>query len=384
VTLSALALLLCACGGSTSSTGKSSGGGGGGSSSASGGGGGNGGQQHPVVGTINTVFTRIATIDSEPAASGQEFRAQQILSSDAGGSFSLSLDKFDDCRVFPNSSVQAKPSSAILLTWLSGTAWCRTDPEASSSIDLKAGVATITMSDPVFGITVADELVTIRVSSGSVEVSLEATGASLVVASGEQVTLSPDQGISSPGGLDVGSLPPDEQTAVGDLMAQVPAPDFGRPDASTSVTLTRMFESGSMNVAIDEAGLEGSGAAGGDGGLIGFVQDYLDFLAVSWDLQLNLTVASAGEAAAEVREGKIDVFVAPTLPPDLPSTPFFVDTGERAQTWHLVVGPDDPTLRDALARFVTTSVGSGDYGERFLRSFGVLPSYEPLREQLGY
>jgi hypothetical protein len=384
VTLAVLALLLVACDGSTSGNGKPAGGGGGGSNGGSSGGGSSGGPHGPVVGTIKNVFSRIAMIDSVPTASGEGFRAQQVLSADGGGSFSLELDKLEECRVLRNSGVKAKPSSSVLLAWLRGTAWCKTAPEASSRIDLGAGAATITLSDPVFGITVDGEQVIVKVGSGSVEVALEGAGPSVLIAAGEQVTLSPDQGVSPSDGLDVRSLPPDEQAAVADLMAQVPAPDFGRPDASTSATLTRMFDGGSMNVALDTDGMVGVGATGGGGGVVGFIQDYFDLLTSSWDLRLTLGGASGDEGIKGLQEGKIDVFVTRTPPSDLPSTPFFDDIGDPALTWYLVVAPDDPTFRDALARFITTSVGSGDYGQRFLRSFGVLPSYEPLRAQLGY
>jgi len=323
------------------------------------------------VGTVLSV-SPAALVGGATAAAGDPLPAQSLVSTNGTGHADFKLNtKFTDCRLDVASSVQVSPPGGDLLAFKGGTTWCNTDTDIDFDVTVDSAQTSITVVDPVFGVTVLEDRTIVAVAQGFVLVSTPGGEGSVLVGPNQESQVLEGQSPLPP----VGFMPSDfEAQAIKDLSASVPPPNFGPPEAGDSPTLMRIFGDLTLAAAFDEKQVQ-------DEGTEDFSHDFVSFLGESWGLKPALEPTSFAVAARALADGFFDVVLSPETSTDLGSLQLFQDSGGR--DWFLSFAAGDPTLEEALRDFVAAMLGSGDYGRIYQEDFGAQPNYEPFRSLIG-
>jgi hypothetical protein len=334
------------------------------------------------VGGVIKVILADAFIQNAAAFDGDPIRAGQAVSTDDTGTVSFGLDqKIEECRLLPASKVVAAPTGVILLRWEAGSAWCYTTAGGSPSrLSGPSGVE-FEMSDPLFGVVVEGQDVTLRVVQGIVDIDSPASEA-LLVGPGQQVTVV--GGAVPPGAEDFNTedLPQAEREIVSEFENAAPRPDFGPPDPGDSAGLQRILvTNGTINVGID-ARFAGNPIEQTDTAEWSFVDGYFVLLSEHWGNGSSPTALTPDRATHLLDAGELDVFVAPEPLSGFGSFPLFEDPDGR--TWSISFVGTDGRLGDALSDFVVATLQQKDYAIQYQNAFDIEdPPYEPLRPLLG-
>lgn len=340
----------------------------------------------PQVGNVLSVVLPDAFVQGSQAFDDDPIRAGQSVSTNAGGSVDFGLDqKLERCRLFQDSEVVAAPAGGVLLRYQRGTALCFTTADPSIGLTVGPSDVEFAMSDPLFGVTVAGEQLTLRVVQGVIDVRSSAPegGGPLLVGPGQQVTVVGGNVPSTAEDFNPESLPRDQAETVSQFRQIIPPPSFDPPDPAGSAGLQRILaENQSIRVGIDSrfAGdpLEETETPDWD-----FVDFFFLLLAGHWRVGSTPTALQPEEALPALQEGAIDVFVTPEPSPELASFPLF--GGLEGRTWSVSFVAADELLGRALRNFVRASLQGQDYVITYSQAFGIdHPPLEPLRPLLGF
>src|SRR5262249_16740819 len=184
-----------------------------------------------------------------------------------------------------------------------------------------------------------------------------ATGASVIVSSGQQVTVPARADPKEPEAI---ALSPDDVADFNELQPAVPAPDFSPPDPKGSQRLSAIFSRHTINAGLD---LD----ATPDDGTLAFHAQLLQLLARSWGLKPNITRLRHAQLVKSLTAGVLDV----ALTPDpsgftyAETLPLFADS--NARVWTLALSKDDVFLA-SLRRFLRAAVSSGKYAAYYRSS----------------
>lgn len=133
---------------------------------------------------------------------------------------------------------------------------------------------------------------------------------------------------------------------------------------SGSGTLQRILGSRQLNVGIDENRSDESAA---------FITGLMEFLAEQWRVSLDVSYLSASKARAALETATLHLFVSPDALAGSDYVPMFGD--ENGVHWSMSTQPDF-RLQASLLACLRSALDYGEYRERYLASFGRLPSYE--------
>lgn len=331
-------------------------------------GGGGGGSR---AGSIVAVLARTGFVADAEASPGDVIPVDTPVRTNASGTMDFDVDDaLDNCRLDHESKVRVRPSADIALRLRLGTVWCSKTP-SSSEVTLTTEGAVIRMSDPVFGAEVIESGSIVKVAYGVVEVS----GAG---GEGEPVILGPNQQTvvlfeRGPQQVQPLELRAEEAEAVKVMTADVPPPDVGPPDAEQSLTFARIEERGAIVAIDDQVTIEGARE---------FVTSLTGRLAETWGVGgPEIVPTDSASATKGLQGGDVDLFFTPSPPEGMQTFPVFEDVA--GQLWFAAVAGDD-VFGDALARFVSGIITTGDYATDYLAVFGVEPTYDELRSLLGF
>jgi hypothetical protein len=339
-------------------------------------------QTGPEVGSVVKVVLSDAFIDGETTSDGVRIRAGQALSTDDSGTVDFSLDrKIKQCRLLTQSRMVAAPTKAVLIRWELGSVWCYTTAGGSPIVLGGPSDVTLAMSDPVFGVVVNGETITLRVVQGVVDVDSPGSEP-LLVGSGQQVTIVDGEVPTQAEDFDIESLPQDERAIVSEYENAAPQPDFGPPEAGDSAGLGRILvTNGAINVGIDST-FAGNPAAETNTSEWRFIDDYFTDLAAHWGIGSSSIALTSDEARPQLDAGAVDVFVTPEPLSGFDSFPLLQDP--QGRTWSVSLVGGDDGLRRALVSYVVATLQQKDYAITYQTAFDIEnPPYEPLRPLLG-
>lgn len=329
------------------------------------------------AGTVEDILAPNAFVNATPAVKGGDLRERDTVTTDGAGSAVFTLDtKIDSCTMNTASGVGIRPEPSILLRYVSGVTWCSTKANPGSSKSLAAQVE-ITMTDPLFGVTIDADTVVVQVQSGVVQVrslaqGVDATG--VLVGPRQQTRVEPDRPPSIPEAFDVAQLPDPLRSRVAELVAALPPPAFAQPDPASSPTIGQILESGRLGIALDEESIADQTSPT-------FVNAIMSLQAETWGIKVDLTMLPLQRALEELRAGQVQLVVTPQAVDEVSSIPLFED--QQTQLWSLLYLPQDEAFGQAERDFVGTAVTSGVYGDHYQEVFGSVPSYEALRSLVG-
>ncbi|MGH2573729.1 MAG: hypothetical protein ACRDGU_09690 [Actinomycetota bacterium] len=339
----------------------------------------------PRVGSVLTVVLPDAFVQGSQAFDDDPIRAGQSVSTNAGGSVDFGLDqKLEKCRLFQDSEVVAAPAGGILLRYQRGTALCFTTADPSIALTVGPSDVEFAMSDPLFGVTVTGEQLTLRVVQGVVDVRSSAPegGGPLLVGPGQQVTVVGGNVPSTAEDFNSESLPRDQRETVSEFRQIIPPPNFDPPDPADSPGLQRILaQIQTIRVGIDSrfAGdpVEETETPDWD-----FADAFFLFLASHWGIDSSPMALQPKDADSALQDGAIDVFITPEPSSEFGSFPLF--GGLEARTWSVSFVAADELLGSALRDFVRASLQGQAYVITYSQAFGVdHPPLEPLRSLLG-
>jgi hypothetical protein len=339
----------------------------------------------PRVGNVLSVVLPDAFVQGSQAFDDDPIRAGQSVSTNAGGSVDFGLDqKLERCRLFQDSEVVAAPAGGVLLRYQRGTALCFTTADPSIGLTVGPSDVEFAMSDPLFGVTVTGEQLTLRVVQGVIDVRSSAPGGGgpLLVGPGQQVTVVGGSVPSTAEDFNPESLPRDQAETVSQFRQIIPPPTFDPPDPADSPGLRRILaENETIRVGIDSR-FAGDPAQETETPDWDFADAFFIFLAVHWGIGSSPVALQPEEAGPALQEGAIDVFVTPEPSSEVASFPLF--GGLEARTWSVSFVAADELLGNALRDFVRASLQGQDYVITYSQAFGVdHPPLEPLRPLLG-
>ena len=273
------------------------------------------------------------------------------------------------CKEQHRSSLRIHPSSTVLLRFFFGRFVCGTYGTKSKSFK-GPGKVMIIAEDPVFSVSIDRQKTVVRVLAGSVLViGKGGSPDGVVVGPAQQAIVRAGK---RPAAATTIKLSPAEVAESVKFGRHEPPPDFSRPDPTGSPNLTRIFGRNRLSVAFDQASTI-------DAGTPVFVRTYLDFLAASWKVQLNLQFVPAGPALVSLANNRLDLVVASTTAFGFDVLPLLWDSSKK--TWSVFVN-QDKVYSEALRRFIVSTVYSRRYASFYRKAFGAPPSYEPLRPVL--
>ena len=213
---------------------------------------------------------------------------------------------------------------------------------------------------------------------GFVQVSSLETdsGLTVLVGPGQQSLVAPQTDPTAAEALREEELTSLEQEVIPELVEQVPAPSFGRPEAGDSPALQSIFDRGSIVVGFDAKADVGDGAGA-------FIDSFMSFLGQGWKVEPVVRAVELDLGLAALEAGEVDVVVSPFLPEGTVSLPFFED--RTGQVWALAVHLGDEVFQQALADFLRASLQADEYGLRYRGAFdGAEPVYGSLGSLLGF
>jgi hypothetical protein len=336
------------------------------------------------VGSVIKVNQRDAFIQGSPAFDEDPIHEGESVSTNDKGRVTFGLqEKIQLCRLFSNSEVVASPGGGILLRYQRGRAWCFTKADPSRRLTLSPSGVEFAMSDPLFGVSIDGERVTLRVVQGVVDVqpSASGTGGPLLVGPGQQVTVVQGNVPSGAEDFNTESLPGAERRTVSQFEAAIPPPNFDPPQPGVSPGLQRILvKNKEVRVGIDArfAGDPPSKASPD----WDFTDRFFLFLADHWGISSRPLSIQPEDAASALKRGRINVFVTPEPPADFGFFPLF--GGLEGRTWSVSFVAADELLGQALRDFVVASLQERDYTITYQEAFGSdHPPYEPIRSLLG-
>lgn len=330
-------------------------------------------RQH--AGEITSIISNDAFVDGADAVEQGDLLAPGSVSTSPGGSVRLRLDvKLQNCTVTDDARVDLPPQPGPLLTYVKGATYCMTTTGGQAKL-IGGTYVEITVGDPVFGVTVEPEQVTVRVVSGLVELkNLAIGGDAIVIGPMLKSTITPGAAPSEPEIWGLGELPALDQQEIGQMEKQV-EPDFSRPDKTDSPVLQRILDGNRFGFGVEDA-------IARDKLSDSFVSDFMFRQGNAWDVSRDKQILSVDVGFREVLDGKLDVMVTrKEADSDLAEIPFFVDS--QGQIVWIVYNPSDPVFAAAERAFLTNMIVSGKYADLYQNSFGQLPSYEGVKSLLG-
>jgi hypothetical protein len=276
-----------------------------------------------------------------------------------------------NCVLKKHSALRVLPQPGVTLRFIAGTTACGTSGTPPQPKTFMARMQTeIIVEDPVFEVEVRQRKTIVTVLSGSALVSGKSgTSKAVVLGPAQQTIVAVGGDPAQPTGIHLTSTQQADQNNVG--RNQTP-PDFSRPNPDASPNLNRIFQQQSLHVGFDEQ-------AATDSGTTQFVRSYLDFLATSWKLSLDLQTIPSGSALTALANNKLDLVVAPTVAFGFDSLPLFADSNNKRWIGFLNT---DPTYASALRTFVVSTINDGEYGSLYKSAFGRAPSYDAVRQIL--
>jgi hypothetical protein len=329
------------------------------------------------VGTVSTVVSAVAKVNSSSAFSGMQLKSKKSVCTDGTGRIKYTLTRTktsycDSGTPVHKSKVVIYPGSTTIAHWpaLAGAnnwSWCHAAGKGNV-VYSASGKAKLTTTDPLFGVFVdRDASTTAKVVLGFLDVS--GGKERVIVGPSQQITVAATGALGAVVRI---ALSDGDRTTVAGLRPLVAAPTFARPPAGNSAVLKRIYATGTIRVGYD--------SEAGDSQVVNFVKRYYSNLARDWKVELALIPVPAAEAPAALAAGEIDVEVTPAAPSDkVTAFPFFE---RRGVLWRNQIVPNDPGWNAGLRNYVVATLNTGRYGVVYEAAFGVQPSYEPLRPLL--
>lgn len=328
------------------------------------------------VGTVSTVLSAVAKVNSSSAYSGMQLKNKNSICTDAAGRIKYTLTRTktsycDSGTPVHKSKVVIYTGSTTIAHWptfgANNWSWCNAAGK-SKVVYSASGKATLTTSDPLFGVFVdKDASATAKVVLGFLDVS--GGKGRVIVGPSQQITVAATGALGAVVRI---VLTDGDRATVAGLRPLVAAPSFARPPAGDSAVLRRIYATETIRVGYD--------SRAGDSRIADFVKRYYSNLARDWKVKLVLSAVPAAEAPAALAAGEIDVEVTPAAPSDkVTAFPFF---DRRGVLWRNQIVPGDAGWNAGLRNYVIATLNTGRYGALYEAAFGVQPSYEPLRPLL--
>jgi hypothetical protein len=144
----------------------------------------------------------IALVDGRDASNDMDLYVGSRIETKMPGIVAFRLDSEGSeilaCDVRQDSLLEIGPTNGLLVHWFSentagqtGVTWCAKPLIAGQQKYGVGSKVTITMTDPIFGVSVTGDIATIKVAQGEVTVSIDG-GNDLVIVAGEQIKIGPD------------------------------------------------------------------------------------------------------------------------------------------------------------------------------------------------
>jgi hypothetical protein len=325
----------------------------------------------PGVGKVTDVIkSRVRVNGTVVVGSTRLVKRAKITTSRRGRVEFCLIAKGSTCRMRRSSVLRVRPDKRFLLSVRGGYVTCNTTSANRPLIRVKTRTgAVVKATDPVYAVAVSRKQTTVKVVAGVVEVT--AKGRTEVVGAQQQVTVKAGEPPGEPGQI---VLSQEQANDAKPLEAKVPPPDYKRPPAGSSPTLTRIYDAKVIRVGVDNRSSSSKLA-------VSFISSYFGFLARHWQLRRTVGGIDPISARQALCGQNVDVYVTPA-PENLDigkwQLPFLEEpTGE---VWYLV-GLDDNTFRLALRAFLIQTLQAGPYGDTYRASFKQPPRYsifEPL------
>jgi len=335
------------------------------------------------VGSIDNVSNRIAYVDQAEAHESAPIYAQSSVRTDGSGAVEFDIpSRIKSCTVTPSSEVEVEPSGDTVLKFKAGLTSCAT-VKTDHVIHLAAGEQIeLSMSDPLFVVSVTPETTSILVVSGVVEVRNIATVSRtpVVLLPSFKAVVALDTDPNPPSRWDRSELPQAALDAIDRQTLIALPPAFGRPDPTGSPVLQAIFDRGSFLIGIDER-------VAADPASLAFVESFRGFQASHWGLGADSLRFTFDEGVRELAAGKIALFVSPDAPSGGSTRiPFFASPGGGPSPNFLLTRPDDDVFVLAerqLVRNLVSDAGTENYATMYFQAFGKDPDASALASLFG-
>jgi hypothetical protein len=325
-----------------------------------------------VVGSIISVVSSEASVDSSFAYSGRTLYAGSTVCTSSGGQvrYRLTRDGVTYCNTGtpPNSSrASIYPSADAAVLWSLGSTWCAGARGVRVTFS-SVGKLTMRGSDPVAGVVVGKKgETTAKVLAGFLDVSGPGKAGAMILGPGQQVT-APSQG--NPTAAKPIELSGGDRVTIADLQFLVPPTRFAPPAIDGSKVLARIFAARTLVIAYDAR-------------TSAFAKRYFSVLAKSWGVTATYRLTSSTTAPRLLELGKANVAIVATstkLPSTLDAVPLFTDPG--GGTWQLALARDK--AYDAAVRaYFLASLNTGRYASAYRAAYKERePGYALLRPLL--
>ena len=300
-----------------------------------------------------------------------------ILCTKGHANVTFSVDKLlkSDCQMLETSSLKLYPSGEspkgeVVLKFEQGRTYCGTEKK-TKKVFYKVGRTIVRTKDPLFAVVVAGRKSLIKVAKGVVTVK-GSRGRAVTVGAGQQTTVAATGTAQRPVPL---VQTAEDKKSFAAVKANLPKPDFGRPDADGSAALKRIYSRGEIRVGFGSV-------FSADAGSQLFAQDFFDFLAKSWRLGFYYGADETPPLVESLRAQELDVVVATDADGQkgLDTLPLFEDT--NGKVWSLAV-EHDPAFLEALRRFMRSAVNEGQYSAFYRAAFDREPSLKVIEPVLS-
>jgi hypothetical protein len=311
---------------------------------------------------------------------GSEVRTSDV------GALRFGLDeKIDSCTLGISTSVVVRPTDDVLIDFRAGNAICVTDPAGPAVEATAANGSRLRLSDPLFMVTVEDDVTTIRVVQGFMELTSTVTGASRFLAGDTKAEAFEAGGVGEPDDWGTGEIEDDFlRGTLQDARDDLPDLDFDRPNPDGSPTLSRIAETEVLRTAIDETlhedGFDGAGVVMSLW-LHGQIVEQWDLRRDDPDGGSSTQTLTASEGFERLAAGEIELFITPD-PGNGQSRLAFFDDPQDQRIWvHHAAGDD--VFGDAMHSFVRNLVLDGRYSTEYQSHYGQMPDLEAVASLFG-
>lgn len=279
-----------------------------------------------------------------------------------------------------------KPKSTVCNTWKgarvelvlsnpiarfrSGLSQCSTSLLGSMNYGTGGGKTQLTVSDPLWSMSVTAKSTKVGVAVGFISVSGKS-------GSEKSVIIGPGQQVVVPEGGDPGQPQPFKPTAAdlagfAFLRPFLPVQNFAPPPPGDSPELQLIFKRRLISVGYD--------AKQASSQVVSFAKLYFGQLAARWKIKLKLSPVSSAQARELLAARRINLFVGPA-PPSADVFPFFTTPPPASVVWRFGDDSDD-AFDSAMVGFLRATLNTGLYATLFQKSFRVAPDYSALRSIL--
>jgi hypothetical protein len=337
------------------------------------------------VGAIEAVLTTTASVNGADAFDQEPLYPNSEVATDPAGSVSFSIaGVIRRCTIIGTSRALVEPSADVAVSFSAGGATCATE-KSSVLIQLDAAHDTqLSMTDPLFVVSMTQEATTVQVVQGMVAVRGGGSASTVYLGPALQVDVRDGGGPGSLQPFDRSQLPPTLLTPVEEQLGTAVLPGLGRPDPSGSPVLGEVLGQGRLVIGIDDR-------VAADPASAAFLDEFRAFQGHHWDIGVDTVPISAREAPAALKEGKIRLFAAPAADaaanlPGLSAIPLFAPVDPPALI-DLLTEPDDPVFAAAERSLIQALVGSDNetdnYAALYRHAFAREPDYAPLAGLFG-